>query len=69
MEPSNGLMPKEEGHPFSRDFAMHIPCRNRQCILHGFDGCGSPACVTINEAGVCEWFLKQQNQPNPLNGL
>jgi len=59
---TNGLMPKTP-HPYSRDFAMHIPCRNIGCILHGFDGCTSPACVTINESGVCEFFLKQKNTP------
>jgi hypothetical protein len=69
MEPSNGLMPRQDGHPFSRDFAMHISCKNRHCILYDLSfGCSSPACVEINDMGMCVFYLKQQNQPKPLNG-
>lgn len=52
------------GFPYSRDFAMHIKCKNTHCICHGYDGCTVPSNCEIDETGQCEWYKKQLKNKN-----
>ncbi len=54
----NSLVP-HTGFPYSRDFAMSIPCKNTKCICHGYEGCAVPSICTIDATGNCEWYQKQ----------
>jgi hypothetical protein len=62
MLEKNGLMPRDDDFPMSRDHGYdNFKCLRRLCISNRSEKCISPSRCTIGENGKCEGFIKRKD--------